>query len=128
MIINLNQEKTLTSTAYFISKTERLVRIYTVKQTDLAICAQLNMLIIYTIYVVYRIADFSQCVTNFVANLNRGVLSDSCRNQNWNRLKNVVAVMNSDIIGLTFETEIVSVLGVTELNFIGFVIRNKARG
>ncbi len=36
--------------------------------------------------------------------------------------------MNSDIIGLTFETEIVSVLGVTETNFIGFVIRNKARG
>ncbi len=36
--------------------------------------------------------------------------------------------MNSDIIGLTFEAEIVSVLGVTETNFIGFVIRNKARG
>ena len=28
---------------------------------------------------------------------------------------------------LKFETEIVSVLGVTETNFIGFVIRNKAR-
>ena len=36
--------------------------------------------------------------------------------------------MNLDIIGLTFETEIVSVLGVTETNFIGFVSRNKARG
>ncbi len=36
--------------------------------------------------------------------------------------------MNLDIIGLTFETEILSVLGVTGTNFIGFVIRNKARG
>ena len=30
--------------------------------------------------------------------------------------------MNSDIIGLTFEAEIVSVLGVTEINIIGLFI------
>ena len=36
--------------------------------------------------------------------------------------------MNSDIISLMFETEFVTDLGVIETNFIGFDIRNKARG